>query len=52
MSTMILGPEQAFCTNEKGCDVLSFNPSLEDGGLSNMKFLDVTGLFEEKKPNS
>ncbi|MGH3824130.1 MAG: hypothetical protein ACRDRA_15065, partial [Pseudonocardiaceae bacterium] len=40
-SQLIMGPEQAFCTNEHGCRVFSFNPSLADGGLSQAKVIDL-----------
>ena len=30
---MVLNPEQAFCTNDN-CDVVTFNPSLANGGFS------------------
>jgi len=39
---MVIGPEQAFCTNvgnDNKCNVINFNPSLPDGGLSQMKFI-------------
>jgi hypothetical protein len=39
LSILILGPTQAFCTNFDGCKVLSFNPSVPDGGLSNPQFI-------------
>jgi len=48
LSTMIIGETQAFCTNlEEGdqkCNVISFNPSLPDGGLSEMKFINLDDL--------
>lgn len=47
LSELIIGPEQAFCTNTEGCDVLSFDPSLPDKGLSQMKFIEIDG---EGKP--
>lgn len=40
-STLILGPGQAFCTNDKDCRVFSFNPSLPDGGLSKATVIDL-----------
>jgi hypothetical protein len=40
LSTLIIGPEQAFCTNLEGCNVVTFNPSLPDGGLSDMHVID------------
>lgn len=43
-SRLIIGPEQAFCMNETGCSVLSFNPSLPDGGLSEGRAVDLSGL--------
>jgi hypothetical protein len=46
LSTMIMGPEQAFCTNETDCDVITFNPSLPDGGMSNLNFIDLSKLEE------
>lgn len=50
---MIIGPEQAFCTNQETCNVLTFNPSLPDGGLADMTFLDATGIaFIVDQPES
>jgi hypothetical protein len=40
VSEMIFNPEQAFCTNEN-CVVVTFNPSLADGGLSDAKPMRV-----------
>ncbi|MGH3923773.1 MAG: hypothetical protein ACRDTT_13045 [Pseudonocardiaceae bacterium] len=34
VSSLVIGPEQAFCTNEDGCAIVMFDPSLPDGGLS------------------
>lgn len=45
-STLIIGPTQAFCTNVDGCSVLTFNPSLPDGGMSKMNFIN---LDDERK---
>lgn len=42
---MILGPTQAVCTNETGCDVLMFDPSLPDGGLGDANVFDLGGLY-------
>ena len=35
LSELVINPEQAFCTND-GCNVVMFNPSLPDGGMSNV----------------
>jgi len=35
VSDLVPNPEQAFCKSES-CPVLTFNPSLPDGGLSNV----------------
>lgn len=42
-STMVIGPEQALCTNEVDCRVVTFNPSLPDGGLSQAQVVDLGG---------
>lgn len=34
---------QAFCSNET-CAVISFNPSLPDGGLSDISYVDLSDL--------
>jgi hypothetical protein len=47
LSTMIIGPEQAFCTNEETCAVITFNPSLLDGGMSNAQFIDLSKLEQK-----
>jgi hypothetical protein len=47
LSTLVISPAQAFCTNVDGCKVLSFNPSLPDGGSSDMHEVDWSG-FDEK----
>lgn len=41
LSRMVMGPEQAFCTNETSCKVISFNPSLPDGGLAQGNAIDL-----------
>jgi hypothetical protein len=38
---MIVGPRQAFCTDET-CRVLIFDPSLLDGGLSNPQIIELS----------
>ena len=48
LSTLIIGPEQAFCTNTDGCNVFTFNPSLPDGGLSLAQLIDID-LSEQKR---
>lgn len=48
-SDLVMGPTQAFCTNRDGCNVISFNPSLADGGLSNPNFFDLSDSSSEKK---
>lgn len=40
-STMVIGPTQAACTNDQGCQVLFFNPSLPDGGMSQTQVIDL-----------
>ena len=41
LSTLIISEEQAFCTNTStGCPLLTFNPSLADGGMSVANFVD------------
>lgn len=47
-SSLIVGPTQAFCTNEQDCNVFSFNPSLPDGGMSDASVIDLSGLFHEQ----
>lgn len=42
-SKLIIGPTQAFCTNTDSCDVLCFNPSLPDGGMSHPNFINLEG---------
>jgi hypothetical protein len=39
LSELIIGPTQAFCTVTT-CNILTFNPSLPDGGASNVQVLD------------
>jgi hypothetical protein len=39
LSAMILGPEQAFCTDDK-CNVICWNPSLPDRGMSDGYIVD------------
>lgn len=41
LSTLIIGDEQAFCTNRETCLVITFNPSLPDGGASDPQFIDL-----------
>jgi hypothetical protein len=50
LSEMILGPTQAFCTNRESCKVLVFDPSLPDGGWSNMKFIDWKIIPGKEEP--
>jgi hypothetical protein len=52
LSTLIIGPEQAFCTNLEGCNVITFNPSLADGGLSNAKFIDLNQGRQDQSRNA
>lgn len=40
LSQLVLNDVQAFCTNTESCNVLIFNPSLPDGGMSDMKLID------------
>lgn len=40
LSTLIISDEQAFCSNSESCNVISFNPSLPDGGISQAQFID------------
>jgi len=47
LSEMVIGETQAFCTNKTGCPVISFDPSLPDGGMSNTHFIE---LPEDPKP--
>jgi hypothetical protein len=47
LSTLIISPLQAFCTNTEGCQVLLFNPSLPDGGMSDAAEVDLSG-FEKR----
>jgi hypothetical protein len=47
LSQMIMGPEQAFCTNETSCRIMWFNPSLPDGGLSQAKVVDLGFLSSD-----
>jgi hypothetical protein len=44
LSTLIISSVQAFCTNTEGCMVLSFDPSLPDGGMSQMHEVDLSGF--------
>jgi hypothetical protein len=39
-SQLVIGPTQAFCTNVDGCLVVMFNPSLPDGGMSDIHVID------------
>ena len=39
-SQLVIGPTQAFCTNRVDCGVVTFDPSLSDGGLSDMHVID------------
>lgn len=47
LSTLIIGPTQAFCTNSESCDVLCFDPSLADGGMSNPNFINLDEKTED-----
>jgi hypothetical protein len=44
LSELIIGTTQAFCTNESGCPILTFDPSFPDGGMSNVQVIK----WEEK----
>lgn len=48
---MAFGPTQALCTNEHNCAVVFFNPSLEDGGMADAQFIDMSGLTKPQKPD-
>ena len=54
VSNLPINPEQAFCTNDN-CDVVMFNPSLPDGGLSqavemeDVTLQDGTRIFRPKE---
>jgi len=39
-STLVIGPTQAFCTNVNDCDVVTFDPSLPDGGMSDPHYIE------------
>jgi hypothetical protein len=52
LSTLIIGPEQAFCTNTEGCKVITFNPSLPDRGLSNVHFIDFDLNDDDRQDQS
>ena len=39
-STLVIGPEQAFCTNTN-CKAMTFNPSLPDQGMSNINVIEL-----------
>lgn len=43
-SGMVIGDTQAICTNDEGCNVVTFNPSLPDGGLSKAQGIDLSAL--------
>jgi ribosomal protein S27AE len=45
-SELVIGPTQAFCTNVKDCNVVCFNPSLPDRGLSQINVIK----FETSEP--
>lgn len=47
-SHLIVSKTQAFCENES-CRVLSFNPSLPDGGMSDMHEVDLAGFENPEK---
>lgn len=47
LSALIVGPTQAFCTNDTSCNVFSFNPSLPDRGMSNPQEIDLSGIYRE-----
>ena len=49
LSTLIIGPTQAFCTNTADCRVVVFNPSLPDGGMSDVHVIDWEKIEEPKK---
>lgn len=36
---LIIGETQAVCSNDETCHVITFNPSLPDGGMSQVTFL-------------
>lgn len=38
-STLVINTVQAFCTGGDDCEVLMFNPSLPDGGLSDFRII-------------
>ncbi len=51
LAELIMGPTQAFCTNdEMKCRVISFNPSLPDGGMSNVNVIDFNWSVKAKEP--
>jgi hypothetical protein len=39
---LVIGPTQASCTNENGCNIFTFDPSLPDGGLSEASVIDLS----------
>ena len=51
-SAMVLSAVQAFCTNEDGCNVLMFDPSLPDGGLSNARTVNLDEREDPDVPRS
>lgn len=41
---MVIGPTQALCPNDVDCQIIMFNPSLPDGGMSSPRFIDLRGF--------
>lgn len=38
---LVISPVQAFCGNEDSCRIITFNPSLPDGGLSQAAVINL-----------
>jgi hypothetical protein len=48
LSDLVMNPEQAFCRTDD-CDVVTFNPSLPDGGLSKAKEIEIFRIPEDQQ---
>lgn len=51
LSSLIVGPGQAFCTNDVDCRVLSFNPRLPDGGLRHATVVNLNRTTPPRQHN-
>lgn len=51
-SGLVVGPGQAFRTNEGDCRVVMFDPSLPDGGLSQATVINLAGSAGSPSPRA